>query len=66
MDISSDELAKEFNISVSTFKVFYLDIVKNNHLIIDILEKYNVELQKKIPRKTRQNKKTKDTSSENF
>jgi len=59
MNISSDELATEFNISVSTFKVFYLDIVKNNHLIIDILEKYNVELQKKIPRKTRQNKKTK-------
>ena len=28
MNITSEDLAKEFNISVSTFKVFYLDIIK--------------------------------------
>lgn len=65
MNITSEDLAKEFNISVSTFKVFYLDIIKNSDLIKDILDKYDIELQKKIPRKTRQNKKTKDNSSKN-
>ena len=64
MNISTEALSKEFEISVSTFKVFYLDIIKHNNLINDILEKYKIILPKKIPRKVRQNKKTKVASNE--
>jgi len=64
MNISTEELSTEFEISVSTFKVYYLDIIKNSNLISDILKKYEIILPKKIPRKVRQNKKTKDVSNE--
>lgn len=64
MNISTEELSKEFEISVSTFKVFYLEIIKNSNLINDILEQYEIILPKKIPRKVRQNKKTKDALNE--
>ena len=64
MSITTEELSKEFEISVSTFKVYYLEIIKNSNLINDILEKYNIILPKKIPRKVRQNKKTKDVVNE--
>ena len=64
MSITTEELSKEFEISVSTFKVYYLEIIKNSNLINDILEKYDIILPKKIPRKVRQNKKTKDVVNE--
>ncbi len=60
MDISTEVISEEFNISISTFKVFYLDIMKNKNIINDILIKYKVSPPLKIPRKVRQNKKTKD------
>ena len=42
INISTEELSKEFEISVSTFKVYYLDIIKNSNLISDILKKYEI------------------------
>lgn len=54
IDISPEDLAKEFNISVSTFKTFYSDIFKCKKVISDILDTYNIVLPDKIPRKTRQ------------
>ena len=56
-NISSDEIAKEFDISVSTFKSFYMEIFKNKDKLIIIFEKYDIKLPDKIPRKSRSNKK---------
>lgn len=56
-NISSDEIAKEFDISISTFKSFYMEIFKNKEKLKTILEKYDVQLPEKIPRKSRSNKK---------
>ncbi len=56
-NISSDEIAKEFDISVSTFKSFYMEIFKNKEKLKIIFEKYNIILPDKIPRKSRSNKK---------
>ena len=55
--ISTEDIASEFDISISTFKTFYMEIYKNKHLINHELEKYNIELPSKIPRKPRINKK---------
>jgi len=61
MNISTETISEEFNISVSTFKVFYLEIIKSKKSIQDILDKHNIDPPHKIPRKLRQNKKnTKD------
>lgn len=62
MNISTETLSEEFNISVSTFKVFYTEIIKNKHIIQDILDKYNIVTPSKIPRKLRQNKKTQNVA----
>ena len=51
--ISTEDIASEFDISISTFKTFYMEIYKNKHLINHELEKYNIELPSKIPRKPR-------------
>jgi transcription initiation factor TFIIIB Brf1 subunit/transcription initiation factor TFIIB len=56
-NISSDEIAKEFDISVSTFKSFYMEIFKNKEKLKNIFEKYDIILPDKIPRKSRSNKK---------
>lgn len=63
MTISTETISEEFNISVSTFKVFYLEIIKSKKAIQDILDKYNIDPPHKIPRKLRQNKKN-NTNSE--
>jgi len=55
--ISTETISEEFDISISTFKTFYMEIYKNKHLINHELEKYNIELPSKIPRKPRINKK---------
>lgn len=55
--ISSEDLSKEFDISVSTFKSFYLEIYKNKNKLNFIFEKYNIVLPDKIPRKSRISKK---------
>lgn len=55
-EITTELISKEFNISVSTFKTFYLEIFKNKKLIDDILIKYNILLPDKLPRKQRINK----------
>jgi transcription initiation factor TFIIIB Brf1 subunit/transcription initiation factor TFIIB len=52
-NISADEIAKEFDISVSTFKSFYLEIYKNKTKLENIFTKYNIILPDKIPRKSR-------------
>jgi len=51
--ITPDIISAEFNISISTFKTFYLEIFRNKELIQDILDKYNIILPEKIPRKSR-------------
>ncbi len=56
-NISSDEIAKEFDISVSTFKSFYMEIFKNKEKLTHIFKKYDIILPDKIPRKSRSNKK---------
>lgn len=56
-DITTETLSEEFNISISTFKTFYLEIFKNKKLIDDILIKYEITLPDKLPRKQRINKK---------
>lgn len=56
-NISADEIAKEFDISVSTFKSFYMEIFKNKEKLTVILNKYDIKLPDKIPRKSRSNKK---------
>ena len=56
-NISADEIAKEFDISVSTFKSFYMEIFKNKEKLTVIFEKYDIKLPDKIPRKSRSNKK---------
>ncbi len=53
INIQPEELSTEFNISISTFKSYYTEIFKSRMFIEDILNKYNIELPKKIPRKTR-------------
>lgn len=55
--ISSDDISKEFDISISTFKNFYMEIFKNKEKLNVIFLKYNIILPDKIPRKTRSNKK---------
>jgi len=55
--ISTETISEEFDISISTFKTFYMEIYKNKIIIDDILKKYNIELPNKIPRKPRINKK---------
>lgn len=57
-NISADEIAKEFDISVSTFKSFYMEIFKNKEKLTVIFEKYDIKLPDKIPRKSRSNKKS--------
>jgi transcription initiation factor TFIIIB Brf1 subunit/transcription initiation factor TFIIB len=56
-NITSEEIAKEFDISISTFKSFYMEIFKNKDKLKTLFEKYNIELPDKIPRKSRVNKK---------
>lgn len=55
--ISTEDIASEFDISISTFKTFYMEIYKQKKSLDDILNKYNIELPTKIPRKPRINKK---------
>jgi transcription initiation factor TFIIIB Brf1 subunit/transcription initiation factor TFIIB len=55
--ISTETISKEFDISISTFKTFYMEIFKNKLIIDEILQKNNIELPNKIPRKPRINKK---------
>lgn len=55
--ISIEKISEEFDISISTFKTFYMEIYKNKSIIEEILKKYNIELPNKIPRKPRINKK---------
>jgi transcription initiation factor TFIIIB Brf1 subunit/transcription initiation factor TFIIB len=55
--ISTETISEEFDISISTFKTFYMEIFKNKLIIDDILKKNNIELPNKIPRKPRINKK---------
>jgi transcription initiation factor TFIIIB Brf1 subunit/transcription initiation factor TFIIB len=52
-NISADEISKEFDISVSTFKSFYLEIYKNKEKLENLFKKYNIILPDKIPRKSR-------------
>ncbi len=52
-NITPEMISFEFNISVSTFKTFYLEIYKNKSHIQDILSKYDIVLPDKIPRKSR-------------
>ncbi len=52
-NITPEMISSEFNISVSTFKTFYLEIFKNKEHIQDILDKYDIVLPNKIPRKSR-------------
>lgn len=59
-NISAEAISEEFNISISTFKTFYLEIFKNKKLIDDILIKYEITLPDKLPRKQRINKKKVD------
>jgi transcription initiation factor TFIIIB Brf1 subunit/transcription initiation factor TFIIB len=56
-NITSEEIAKEFDISISTFKSFYMEIFKNKDKLKTLFDKYNIELPDKIPRKSRVNKK---------
>jgi transcription initiation factor TFIIIB Brf1 subunit/transcription initiation factor TFIIB len=56
-NISTEAISEEFDISISTFKTFYMEIYKNKHLIDHVLQKYNIDLPSKIPRKPRINKK---------
>lgn len=55
--ISTDDISNEFDISISTFKTFYMEIYKKKDSLKNILNKYNIELPNKIPRKPRINKK---------
>lgn len=55
--ISTDDISNEFDISISTFKTFYMEIYKKKDSLENILNKYNIELPSKIPRKPRINKK---------
>jgi transcription initiation factor TFIIIB Brf1 subunit/transcription initiation factor TFIIB len=55
--ISTETISEEFDISISTFKTFYMEIFKNKLIIDEILQKNNIELPNKIPRKPRINKK---------
>lgn len=57
--ISSEDISKEFDISVSTFKNFYMEIFKNKEQLTLIFDKFNIILPNKIPRKVRSNKKNK-------
>lgn len=52
-NLSADYIAKEFNISISTFKSFYSDINKNkeNDLIKNVCDDYGVVIPNKLPRK---------------
>lgn len=62
--ISAEDISKEYDISISTFKNFYTDIFKNKDKLQTIFEKYNIILPNKIPRKTRSNKKNTKTTEE--
>lgn len=53
IDIQPEDISKEFNIAVSTFKTFYNDVVKRKKYIQDILDKHNIALPDKLPRKKR-------------
>lgn len=53
MPIQPDDISKEFNIAVSTFKAFYNDVVKRKKYIQDILDKHGLTLPDKLPRKKR-------------
>jgi transcription initiation factor TFIIIB Brf1 subunit/transcription initiation factor TFIIB len=53
LEVEADDISKEFNIAISTFKSFYNDMVKRKKYIEDILVKYKVELPAKLPRKKR-------------
>lgn len=57
--ITSEDISKEFDISVSTFKNFYMEIFRNKDKLQFIFDKYQIVLPNKIPRKTRSNKKEK-------
>ena len=57
--ITSEDISKEFDISISTFKNFYMEIFRNKEKLQMIFDKYNIVLPDKIPRKTRSNKKEK-------
>jgi hypothetical protein len=59
-NITSEDIAKEFDISISTFKNFYMEIFKNKTKLQNIFDQYNIILPNKIPRKTRSNKKEKE------
>ncbi len=63
--ITSEELSQEFNISISTFKSFYLEIFKNKDKLEHIFIKYNITLPTKIPRKSRVSKKNKTNLNKN-
>lgn len=56
-NITSEEISKEFDISISTFKSFYLEIYKNKDKLNIIFDKYSIILPTKIPRKSRISKK---------
>jgi transcription initiation factor TFIIIB Brf1 subunit/transcription initiation factor TFIIB len=56
-NITAEIISNEFDISISTFKSFYSEIFKNKHHLEDILNKHNIILPNKLPRKPRQNKK---------
>lgn len=58
--ISADDISKEFDISVSTFKNFYMEIFKNKDKLTYMFEKYDIILPNKLPRKVRSNKKNKN------
>jgi len=56
MEIPPEKISELFSISISTFKVFYLDIIKSKSSLQDIFDKYDIQPPVKIPRKLRQNK----------
>ena len=55
-EITFDDISSEFNISVSTFKNFYIEIFKNKDKLQTIFDKYNIQIPDKIPRKSRKQK----------
>lgn len=53
IDIQAEDISREFNIAVSTFKAFYSDMIKKKALLQDIFDKYGVIIPDKLPRKRR-------------
>lgn len=51
INITIQEISEEFDISISTFKTYYNNILKKKDILLPIFEKYDIKPMMKLPRK---------------